>query len=475
MSRPVLTSEILKISANPRDIGNLYRPRTQEMTGGHGVKEIYQYNGRDMGNYGDLDINPNENADGISHHARGTPEDIESSQQKNARLRREKALRELVPGLKHIDIRPEKMDEMIDRSPMMEQENKLLESGLGVDLGANGLSLAAGANRGTVRSTTPNITYGHPSRGMIRTSSEVVQQDIEKGKRKYKGRKYEEDEESDEEEKKSKAKKKRKKKRSGKKGRKKAGGKLDTTGGRDIKSKTARRKASAQLQLDAPAKRQSFNPNVKSIPIRTRGSTRSEGIPLRLRDPIAYARKLANEKMRRETGALPRALTRHRSAGETGITESATRGGYIGGTKGSTRMPVQSRGMGTNLRNGIQRDRVARGYVGDPLGMRDPIPNMAVLASDSELEFSEDTLLKAKSKLSRTELIHLKKKIERLMDKLERLAKASPVLDEHAKLGGQASEDRSSAPTGPTEVNTENSAAYSFDDTSLALGIVGKR
>ena len=80
------------------------------------------------------------------------------------------------------------MDEMMDRSPMMEQENELLESGLGVDLGANGLSLAAGANRGTVRSTTPNITYGHPSRGMIRTSSEVVQHGHRKGKAQIQGK-----------------------------------------------------------------------------------------------------------------------------------------------------------------------------------------------------------------------------------------------------------------------------------------------
>ncbi len=462
MSKIVLSSDIIKISANPRDVGNIWRPRTQEFTGG--------YNGREMGNYGDLDVNPNENADGLSHHTRGTPEDTESSEQRDPEKRREKALIELIPGLRHIDIRPEKMDEMMERSPMLEQENELLESGLGVDLGANGLSLAAGANVGTVRSTTPNVTYGHPSRGMVRTSSEVVQQDIEKARRKYKGRKYEEDEESEEEEKKSKAKKKRKKKRSGKKGRKKVGGKLDTTGGRDIKSKTKRRKAAAQLQLDAPARRQSFAPNVKSTAIRQQGATRSEGIPLRLRDPVAYQRKLANEKMRRAGGSLPREHTHHRSSGATGIAETATRGGYIGGTKGSTKMPSTS-GLGTNMRSGMKRDRVERGWVGDPLGLGDPIPNMKLA---SEIVEVDDMLLKA-SKLSRTEIIHLKKKIERLMRKLEKLTKSSPILDEHSKRGGQASEDRASAPTGPTEVNTENTAAYSFDDTSLALGMVGKR
>ena len=73
--------------------------------------------------------------------------------------------------------------------------------------------------------------------------------------------------------------------------------------------------------------------------------------------------------------------------------------------------------------------------------------------------------------------LNLKKKVEALMRKLEKLTKASPVFDENSKRGGQASEERSSAPTGPTEVNVEDSAGYRFDDTSLALetGIVGKR
>ena len=202
-------SDIRKVSANPRDVGNLWRPRTQEMTGG--------YNGREMGNYGDLDVNPNENADGLSHHTRQTPEDAESQDQRDAKKRREQALKEILPGLMHVDVRASKIDDEIGRSPMMEQENGLLESGLGVDLGANGLSMAAGANVGTVRSTTPNVTYGHPSRGRIRASlddegvSDVF--DLLKARRKYKGRKYDEDEESDEDEKKSKKKKKRQKER----------------------------------------------------------------------------------------------------------------------------------------------------------------------------------------------------------------------------------------------------------------------
>ena len=40
-----MSDEIIKVSSTPNDIGNLWRPRTQEFTGG--------FNGREMGNYGD--------------------------------------------------------------------------------------------------------------------------------------------------------------------------------------------------------------------------------------------------------------------------------------------------------------------------------------------------------------------------------------------------------------------------------------
>ena len=112
-----MSDEIIKVSSTPNDIGNLWRPRTQEFTGG--------FNGREMGNYGDLDVNPNENADGLSHHTRQTPEDGESLDQRDKKKRRERALQELVPGLTHVDVRPSKIDQEIGRSPMMENENQL--------------------------------------------------------------------------------------------------------------------------------------------------------------------------------------------------------------------------------------------------------------------------------------------------------------------------------------------------------------
>ena len=444
MSRP-----ILKISGNPRDVGNIWRPRTQEMTGG--------FNPREMGNYGDLDVNPNENADGLSHHTRQTPEDGESSDQRDSKKRRERALLELIPGLKHISILPEDIDSTLERSPMMESENKLLESGLGVDLGANGLSLAAGANVGSVRSDTPHVSYGHPSRGrmMVRTSHDIIFSDILKGRRKYKGRRYQGDEESDEDERKSKAKKKRKRRRKGKKG-KKVGGKHKSSGGREIKSKSKRRAASARRQLIASARRQSFHPNVHSIPLKMRGSTMSDGIPLRIRDPIAWQRKLANEKDRRNEGAMPRGMTHHRSS-EAGVSATQTRGGVIGGRKGKSGKLPSSVKVGTSMRAGAAADRMTADAIGDPLGISD------------YLTVKSEDITKKKGSLSRIELIQLKNKVERMLKLIEKLTKSTPELGWEAKRGGQASEDRASAPIGPCELNDEMKAAYRFDDTSLAI------
>ena len=161
------------VSANPRDIGNLYRPRTQEFTGGHNPREVL-----------DLQINPNEDDDGLSHNSRNTTEDKESREQRDPKKRRDKALRELAPALQHISIKPETMDDVVTRSPRFDEENKLLESGLGVDLGARGLSLAVGANRGPARSDTPYVTYGRDN-----SLGAFGKEDLQKAKRKYRGRK----------------------------------------------------------------------------------------------------------------------------------------------------------------------------------------------------------------------------------------------------------------------------------------------
>jgi len=75
--------------------------------------------------------------------------------------------------------------------------------------------------------------------------------DIIKGKRKYKGRRYSDDEESDEDEKKSKKKRKRTNKRKGK--RKSLGG-----GSREPKSKSKRRAKSSERNLSRSSKAQAF-------------------------------------------------------------------------------------------------------------------------------------------------------------------------------------------------------------------------
>ena len=423
------------VSANPRDIGNLYRPRTQEFTGGTNPREVL-----------DLQINPNEDDDGLSHNSRNTTEDSESRDQRDPKKRRERALRELAPALQHISIKPEAMDDVVMRSPRFEEENKLLESGLGVDLGARGLSLAVGANRGPARSDTPYVTYGRDnSLGAFGKSS------IEKAKRKYRGRKYSEDEESDDEEKKSKRSNKRKKKRSGKKGKKKAGGKLKGSASRSPGRTTKTRAASVRHTIDRDTKNQKFGHSLS----RRFGLGSSNELPLRLRDPIAYARKLANEKLRRQTGALPQQFTAHRSA-SAGVSEGATRGGYIGGTKGGGGRAAQMAGMNpTSMRSGATIDRLLAGAAGDPLGTSDPL------------------LAKKAGSLSRTEIIALKKKIEALMRKLEKLTKATPELEENAKRGATATEEVASAPQG----GTERLDPWMFEDTSVntVIGVVGKK
>ena len=424
------TSEIVKTSSTPNDIGNIYRPRTQEFTGG--------YNAREMGNMGDLDVNPNESAEGLSHHQRGTPEDAESLKQRDNKERREKAMRELIPGLKHISLSPEDLENgLTSRSPMMENENKLLETGLGVDRGANGIALSMGASGGPVRSDTANIRFGVQGAGSVRTSSEVVYSDLLKGKKRYKGRKYEDDEESEEEEEKGRKSRRRKRKSSGGRKSKKAGGKHEGGKGRDVKGRSKRRasQAARHMVLD----RQAFAPNIRSQAARQIGSRSS--VPLRLKDPVAWERKKAKARMQRMMGSMPRAHTHHQSSGSTGLSSQHKNKNMTVVPNTSTRLPSSPK-LGTSL--------AVRGE--DPLGTQDP-------------------LLKARTKsMTRSELLHLKAKVERLIRRIEKLTKASPVLDEHSKKGASANE-ASSEPTGGTSAP---SAAWIFEDTT-AQNMTSKR
>ena len=538
--------------SNPRESG-LWTPRTQEFTGGH--------NGREMIDY---DINPNEDNDGLSHHTLQTPEDEESGRQQNPKSRRERALRELTAVIPHISLKPEEIDDVLDRTPQMDGMQQLLESGLGVDMGqmANGGSLSAGANAGPIRSPGGQISYQSDigkaienskctecnrtvfgsetcmfcDAGKVKTDSsktfdpkwqnlnrtddtyipmshlilktdavsyarevknamnsksmesddqdavmywldrlektiqaesegkmpmlppeyniskieEILEKygisqtqrfqqknasedqytslsDIIKGKRKYKGRRYSDDEESEEDEKKSKKKSKRKRKRQGKK--KGLGG-----GSRQPKSKSLRRAKSAERNLSRSSRGQAFHPNVHSHAMRSIGSGRSEQIPLRLRDPIAYERKLAYEKNRRSMGAMPRGMSHH----------ADTRGIGGRGTVIGSKLPKVPK-MGNNTSSSSMKDRLMEGAVGDPLGTSDPL-NKAV-------------------KITQADLSNMKALLRELKRKIDKLTKAPAELSENAKVG-MAAEIVGTDPTGGTELNDEEQAKYRFCDTT---------
>jgi len=551
--------------SNPRESG-LWTPRTQEFTGGH--------NGREMIDY---DINPNEDNDGLSHHTLQTPEDEESGRQQNPKSRRERALRELTAVIPHISLKPEEIDDVLDRTPQMDGMQQLLESGLGVDMGqmANGGSLSAGANAGPIRSPGGQISYqsdigkaienskctecnrtvfgsktcmfcaasegaidyildssgfeadssktfdpkwqeknasadtytpmSHlilkndvvsyarevknamnsksmesidqdmvmswlgtleqsvrgesegrvpmmPPNWIMAQIEEILEKygisqkqrfqqknasedqytalsDIIKGKRKYKGRRYSDDEESEEEEKKAKKKSKRKRKRQGKK--KGLGG-----GSRQPKSKSLRRAKSAERNLSRSSRGQAFHPNVHSHAMRSIGSGRSEQIPLRLRDPIAYQRKLAYEKNRRTMGAMPRGMSHH----------ADTRGIGGRGTVIGSKLPKVPK-MGNNTSSSSMKDRLMEGAVGDPLGTSDPL-NKAV-------------------KITQADLSNMKALLRELKRKIDKLTKAAPELSENAKVGASAE----SVGTDPgadaaTKLNAEEQAKYRFCDTT---------
>jgi len=263
--------------------------------------------------------------------------------------------------------------------------------------------------------------------------------DIIKARRKKKGRKYDEDEESDEDERKSKSKKKRERKRQMKRGKKEAS--------RDIKGKTARRAASAEQNIDRETKRQAFSERRMFS-----GNPRAAGIPLRLRDPIAYQRKLANEKMRRQQGALPRDITVHRdTSGLQGKIQT------IGMNPSGTKMGV-SAPKGTSM----SQFKPSKGAMATGSLMHDPL--------------SAEPLMKSKS-LTRLEISDLKRQLDKLVKIIEGLKKSPPVFDENAKRGNQASPERASAPGDESLEREEDKSAYRFGDTSIPLvtGVVGKR
>ncbi len=430
------------VSSNPRE-PLLWTPRTQEVTGGFRPREMI-----------DHDINPNEDSDGLSHHGRETPEDTHSRDQKDPAKRKERAVAELAPKIPHISIKPEKIDDTLGRSPQFEQEQTMLEAGIGLDMNRNGIGLSNGFNAGSVRSEGPNVKYGQSNSvvpAMLgKTSDEIFDStwdSISKGRRKYKGRHMYDDEDSDEDERKGKAKRKRKKKRQAKKGK-------AARGGRQIKSMTKRRAGNLELDVDRGSRRQAFHPIKHTEAVRGVGRSRSEAIPLRLRDPIAWERKKAYERMRRQVGSLPRGLTHHADTRGVGTKRGVIQGGTIGP---GTKLPSVSRmGTGTN--------KFSRNAIGDALGIHDPL----VAKSD---------IHKSKLNISRSEIMAMKRKIEKLVQQLNKLTKATPELGNEGKVGAQVNGDTASAPTGATKLNEEDKPYRAFVDMALSneMGLTGKR
>tara|TARA_R110000824_G_scaffold3689_4_gene17441 strand:+ start:4731 stop:6587 length:1857 start_codon:yes stop_codon:yes gene_type:complete len=265
-------------------------------------------------------------------------------------------------------------------------------------------------------------------------------------KRKKRGRKYEEDEESEEEERTSKKKRKREQRRK-MKGKK-------TRGSRDIKGKTARRAASAEQNLNRHTKRQAFSPRRMYG-----GNPRGKDIPLRIRDPVAYQRKLANERMARSQGALPRDMTRHRD----------TRGihGKIQTIGMGTKLPSQpSSSKGTKFKKPKSADREGS-LIHDPLG-GDPLKMLLAKAATMESRARS-------SKISQAELHKIKGQLKKLIAAVERLSKSGPELGEEAKRGAKGDKDKNTAPRGPTSIPEDREPWNMVCDTTVmpAAGAAG--
>lgn len=305
-----------------------------------------------------------------------------------------------------------------------------------IDQSLNQLELGVGEF--SLRPSYPGL---HEGTWQEKNASEdpVFLSDISKGKRRKRGRKYEDDEESDADEKKSKAKRRRKRKRKMKEGKKEAS--------RDIKGKTARRAAAAEQNLNRETRRQSFAPRRMFS-----GNPRASSIPLRIRDPVAYQRKLANERMRREQGALPRDITVHRD----------TRG---------LQGDIQTIGRGTRFGASAPKGTSMRSFK--------PPKNAEASAALLHDALGGDALKmeKASKGLTRNELLRLKNQLEKLVRLVESLKKSPPVFDENSKRGNQASPQHNSEPTGPTEPREEEKAPFRFEDptTLMTSGVVGKR
>ena len=266
--------------------------------------------------------------------------------------------------------------------------------------------------------------------------------DIVKAKRKKRGRKYEEDEESEQDEKKSKAKRKRKRKRTMKRGKQEAS--------RDIKGKTKRRAGNVEQNVSRSPKEQAFSPRRMFS-----SNPRAAGIPLRIRDPVAYQRKLAAEKFRRQMGALPRGQSAH--ADTRGITGQKVQ--TIG-----TKMPSSGAPKGTSLSQFKPNKAAAReaALAGDPLG-GDPLTVKMDISKRATLQMSGKDI----KGLKRGELLEMKRDLKRLLQAVEKLTKANPELGDNAKRGSPAGGATEPGSNAATQLDEDLQARYRFADPSV--------
>jgi len=273
--------------------------------------------------------------------------------------------------------------------------------------------------------------------------------DIVKGKRKKRGRKYEEDEESDEEEKKSKKSRRRKRRREMKRGKREAS--------RDIKGKTKRRAGNIEQNISRSPREQAFSPR------RMLGANpRASGIPLRIRDPIAYQRKLASEKFRRLMGALPRGHSVH--ADTRGITGEKVQ--TIGISGRGTKLPVPSQygqgARGTSLSHHKSTKMALKDAIlgGDPLGS-DPL----------KMDIGKKAALQMSGRdfkgLNRSELLEMKRDLKRLLEAVAKLTKSNPELDWTAKRGAKAGGCSDPGSEGATQLDEELKPQYRFEDPTI--------
>ena len=191
---------------------------------------------------------------------------------------------------------------------------------------------------------------------------------------------------------------------------------------------------------------------------------------MRLKDPIAYQRKLASEKFRRQMGSLPAGHSAH--ADTRGIKGKVQTIGMSGkGTK-TPSQPSDSKGTLLSRFKTPKSAEREGSLLHDPLGS-DPLKMLLEKRATFELRAGD---IKG---LSRLELLGLKRDLKKVITALGKLKKSTPELGQEAKVGATGNEERNTAPTGPTSIPEDEKPWRMICDTSVmpaaAAAGAGKR